>query len=220
MAENVVTEQTMTTDQALAIVGIESKEINPQIVMTGFEIAWKDNPPDRKGLIEAKNLLLQQLVSYQMEKQRYFEIVSPFENSCISCRGTGEIYKFMRKPVFVNCHICAGKKKVTVDCRYCKGSGRHIRRFPGGGGMNLECIKCEGTGKVRVKCAECFGKGKKKKIVPDHHIKSTTPCKHCNELGFILPKPPIQKKKHVTPPIGNPVISDENAAALSQMIKE
>ena len=216
---DVTEERTMTMDEALQYVGIESETLSPEIIMSGFEAAWKGKPQDRKGLILAKNTLLQMLVSQQMEKQRYFEIVSPFENSCISCRGTGEIYKFMRKPVKVNCHICAGKKKVNVTCRKCEGSGRYIERWPEGGGINVECMTCKGKGKVRVKCSHCFGKGKIKKIVPDHHIKSTTPCKHCDELGFILPKP-IKKKKHETPPIGNPVISEENAAALSEMIRD
>lgn len=217
---DVTEERTLSIDEALTIVGLESENLNPEIVMTGFEVAWKDNPPDRKELILAKNHLLQMLVSQQMEKQRYFEITSPFLHSCISCRGTGEIYKFMRKPVKVNCHICAAKKKVTVKCRKCDGSGRYVERWPEGGGINVECMTCKGKGKVRVKCSHCFGKGKIKKIVPDHHIKSTTPCKHCNELGFILPRP-IKKKKHETPPIGdNPVINGETAATLSQMINQ
>jgi len=217
---NQVAVETMTVEEALAIVGIDADRVTPELVLTGFEIAWKGNPADQKQLKLAKNLVMQHLVSEQMKKQRYFEITSPFANSCVSCRGTGEIYKFNRKPVEVNCHICAGKKKVSVECRKCKGSGRYIERWPEGGGLNLECTTCKGKGKVRVKCSNCYGKGKIKKIVPDHTIKSTTPCKHCDELGFILPKPIIEKKKHVTPPLSNPVISTATAAALSEMIKE
>lgn len=217
----VTEERTMTIEEALQFAGLESPDVTPELVMTGFEIAWKGHPKDRKGLILAKNTLLQHLVSQQMEKQRYFEIVSPFETSCIHCRGTGEIYKFMRKPVKVNCHICAGKKKVNVTCRKCEGTGRYVERDKKfGGGINVECMTCKGKGKVRVKCSHCFGKGKIKKIVPDHHIKSTTPCKHCDELGFIAPKPKSKPKKHETPPIGNPVITQENAAALTEMIKD
>ena len=210
----------LSIEEACAVVGIDTDLEKPQMILAGFEIAWNANPPDRKKLILAKNLIMRQMVSEQMKAQRYFEITSPFQHSCISCRGTGEIYKFNRKPVFVNCHICAGKKKVTVECRTCKGSGRYITEDSSTNctlRLNLKCTTCKGKGKVRVKCSECFGKGKKKKIVPDHTIKSTTPCKHCNELGFILPKPGKRKKE--TPPIGNPVISTETAAALTDMIK-
>ena len=220
MAENVVTTEEMTLEEAFATVGISPVE-KPWMVLAGFELAWKGNPPDRKNLILAKNLVMRHLVSEQMKKQRYFEITSPFDHSCISCKGAGEIYKFNRKPVEVNCHICAGKKKIRVKCRKCDGSGRYIvrdKKF--GGGMNLKCTTCKGTGKVRVKCSNCFGKGKLKKIVPDHSIKSTTPCKHCNELGFILPRPKKVKKSHTTPPLSNPVIPLDKAAALADIIKQ
>lgn len=208
----------MTFKEACDVVGINTTLEKPWQVLAGFEMAWKGSPKDRKKLIDAKNQILRQMVSNQMKAQRYFEITSPFERSCISCRGAGEIYKFNRKPVLVNCHICAGKKKIRVECRTCKGTGRYIKRDPQyGGGVNLKCTTCKGTGKVRVKCSHCFGKGKIKKIVPDHTIKSTTPCKHCNGLGFILPKR-TQKKKR-TPHMDNPVINNETAAALSEIIK-
>ena len=153
-----------------------------------------------------------------MKAQRYFEIVSPFDNSCMHCKGTGEIYKFNKKPVFVNCHICASKKKIKVKCPKCKGNGRFLEKWPEGGGLNLKCTACKGTGLVYAVCSNCFGKGKIKKIVPDHSIKSTTPCKYCKELGFIVPKP-FKRKKKLTPHIKNPVISSATAATLSDMIK-
>jgi len=168
--------------------------------------------------IEAKNQLLQIIVSSQMKAQRYFEITSPFKNTCIACRGTGEIYKFKRKTVQVNCHICAGKKKIAVRCRKCKGKGRFITRWKGGGGINVSCRTCEGTGEDYIKCIECLGKGKKRKIVPDHEIESTTPCKHCEQLGFttnIPIKTEPQKKRNVYQP-KNPVIP----ANLAEMIKD
>lgn len=219
MADSIETPQVMPIEDAFAIIGIKMEETDPQSVLSNFFKIWNDGADDKKALIAAKNLIMQKMVSDQMKAQRYFEIVSPFPNSCISCRGTGEIYKFNKKPVLVNCHICAGKKKLTVKCRKCKGSGRYIERWPEGGGMNLKCTACKGKGSVRVKCSNCFGKGKIKKIVPDHSIKSTTPCKHCKELGFIVPKAPKAKRKKRTEPISNPVISPEHAAALSDMIK-
>lgn len=221
MAENVVTQkQELSVEDAFSIVGINPETTNPTLVLTGFEIAWKGNPSDRKQLILAKNLVLRQLVSEQMKRQRYFEIVSPFEHSCIWCRGTGEIYKFNKKPVEVNCHICAGKGEYKDTCPSCKGSNRYIVRWPEGGGMNLVCNNCipEEPGKAMIKCSNCLNKGKIKKIVPDHTIKSTTPCKRCHELGFILPKPAKKEKK--TPHIGTPVLDSDTAATLSEMIKQ
>ncbi len=167
--------------------------------------------------IEAKNQLLQIIVSSQMKAQRYFEIISPFENTCIACRGTGEIYKFKRKTVQVNCHICAGKKKVKVKCRSCKGTGRFKKRWKSGGGIDVSCRTCGGEKEIFIKCIECRGKGKKRKIVPDHEISSTTPCKHCQQLGFTsnVPKKAKMKTKKEYHP-NNPVLS----ANLAEMIKD
>jgi DnaJ-class molecular chaperone len=190
-------------------------------------------------------------VTEQLKVRRYFQIESPFENSCIHCKGTGEIYKFVKKTVEVNCHICAGKgelkitcpeckgKPITkeIQCPTCKGSGRYIRRWPEGGGINVscrrchgkktimeeveKCEKCNGEKTVVVKCAECRGKGKKRKAVLDHTIKSTTPCPVCEELGFTrnikpkkLPKP---KPRHEP---ANPVIPQDLAGAIRAHIKQ
>jgi len=194
----------------------------PEDVLKSFDVSyWVKKENEELDLIgpdvEAKLQLLRVLVSSQMKAQRYFEIISPFENSCVACRGTGEIYKFKRKTVKVNCHICAGKKQVRVKCPGCKGTGRYVKKWKGGGGINVTCKKCKGKKEVYADCVECRGKGKKKKIVPDHEIKSTTPCKHCQQLGFtdnVTPPKPKEKKKekrhsHHTP--SNPVI-DQNLA--------
>jgi hypothetical protein len=214
-----------TIEAAYMSIGLTPDITSPTIVLTSFKDTWemqdKSDEVAVREIIDAKNTIMRRIVSEQMEKQRYFDIESPFENSCISCKGSGEIYKFTKKPVEVNCHICAGKKKIKVKCRVCKGSGRYIKRFPEGGGMNLECKVCHGTGKVRVKCSNCIGKGKLKKVVLDHVIKSTTPCKHCEELGFVIPKPKKKyHKKNVTPQIGTPVLDHETAVKLSNMIQE
>ena len=200
------------------VLGVGS-DYTPEHVMQCFETNYwvkKENKEldQIESDIEAKNQLLRILVSAQMKAQRYFEITSPFENSCVACRGTGEIYKFKRKTVKVNCHICAGKKKIKVKCRnrFCV-SGRHVRRWKGGGGIDVECHTCKGKGEVFIKCIECHGQGKKRKIVPDHELKSTTPCKHCGQLGFTENKPKKVKKERVP---NNPVIS----ASLADKIKE
>ena len=198
-------------------------DYTPEHILKCFEANYwvkkeNDELDEIDPFIEAKNQLIQLLVSSQMKAQRYFEITSPFENTCIACRGTGELYKFKRKTVKVNCHICAGKKKIKVKCRKCKGTGRFQKRWKGGGGINVTCQTCKGKGEVYIKCVECRGKGKIPKVVPDHEIKSTTPCKHCEQLGFTsnIPKKvkPHKKKKEYRP--SNPVLS----ANLAEKIKE
>ena len=223
MTEQMETTHELSIEEAFGLI-CDPKETNPEKVLEHFQKVVNDTPFDRKDIvILAKNLIMRQLVSDQMKAQRYFEITSPFDSSCMSCKGTGEIYKFNKKPVSVNCHICAGKKKVVVECRKCKGTGRYVERWAEGGGLNIKCTTCKGTGTVRVKCSNCFGRGKIKKIVHDHSIKSTTPCKYCGGLGFIVSKPAPKKKKKEkkrTPPsLGNTVISRETAVILSNMIK-
>lgn len=216
----------------------------PEHVLKCFQVSYlvkKENGElDQVGpFVDAKNRLLRHLVSSQMKSEKYFEIVSPFEDSCGSCKGAGEIYRFKRKIVEINCHICAGKKKVKVKCPTCKGiekkkvkvecptcegSGRFKKRWKGGGGINVSCKTCKGSGGIDIfcktckgkkevisKCSECLGSGKKSKNVPDHRIKSTTPCKRCQQLGFLEDKP--MKKKYQ--PV-NPVLTQN----LADKIKE
>ncbi len=199
------------------------KNYTPESVLKDFDVCYwvkeqNGELDDIKQIIDAKNHLLRHLVSSQMKAQRYFEIKSPFENSCISCRGTGEIYKFHRKTVKVNCHICAGKKKIKVKCSPCKGTGRFIKKWKSGGGIDVTCKKCGGKKERYVKCVECNAKGKKPKIVPDHEIKSTTPCKHCQQLGFTKNIP--RKKKKVPTPSSpsNPVLTQNLAAKIKDQI--
>lgn len=195
----------------------------PEYVLNCFDITYQvkeenDELDNFEIYIEAKNLLLQSLVSGQMKDRRYFEIVAPFENTCSVCKGTGETYKFERKSVLVNCHICGGTKyvKTEIECEKCHGSGRFVSKFKGGGGINVSCLKCGGAKKETVKniCLECEGTGKIRKAVIDHNIKSTTPCKHCKQLGFTKNKPKKQfHKKEIKP--ANPVLT----ASLAEKIK-
>ena len=148
---------------------------------------------------------MRMLVSEQMKIKRYFEIVSPFKNSCAACNGSGETYKFKQKTVLVNCHICAGKRKVTVKvkvkCSACKGNGIYKKRWKGGVKF-VTCKYCHGTKikekEIFIKCEECQGKGKKRKVVLDHTLESTTPCKYCKQLGFAEDKPKKKPQKSKT----------------------
>ncbi len=145
--------------------------------------------------IEARNTIMRHLVTEQKKKFRFFEIESPFSNTCPKCKGAGEIFKFFKKTVKVNCHICGGSAQVTGKCPKCKGSGRYIRRWKAGGGVNLECRRCKGKGQVKLSCLECKGKGQLKRVVLSDELKSTTPCKRCQQLGFLTKNSPKPKKK-------------------------
>lgn len=219
MAEILSTIKELTLTEAFAVVGIGPETIDPTAVLSTFKTTWSLSHSDRKNIISAKNVVMQHLVSQQMKKKRYFEVLSPFDKTCPSCKGTGEIYKFTKKPVDVNCYICGGKGNLVEECHVCKGSGRHITRWVKGGGADLKCTKCDGKKTIHIKCLNC-NDGKIRKIVVEYPIKSTTPCKYCNELGFIVPKLPKPKEKYVTRKIGTPVMTKEMASALSNMIKK
>lgn len=245
MAEQVVSNELAIEDvfTQLGLIDVDPKSVTSDVVISGFLKAWEKDDGDLETLKDLRTKALCHVMASQMKRQRYFEIVTPKDapEKCPSCNGAGFIAKFLKKQVEVNCHICAGKGKLKSTCPHCKGSGRHIKRWKKGGGMNLVCTVCEGQGKIMAQCSNCItfkpdpenpGKkiavsnGKLEKTVLDHTIKSTTPCKHCQSLGFKIPAPkqaePARKEKpkHVTPQIGNPVISTSDAAALSDMIKQ
>jgi RecJ-like exonuclease len=228
--------QEMTMDIAVDVLGI-SPESTPTDILSRFEEIWKTSPETPEMVIMAKNLLLQDKVSSQLMERRYFEIVSPFEASCVRCKGTGEIYKLEWKTIKVDCHACSGTgvfREKMGTCGACSGTGRFIRKYKNGGGINIVCRECKGTKKapVKVKCQKCLGSGKKEKHIPSGMIKSTTPCPKCSELGFIPleklvlntsasevkpKKKPFKKKSKKAE---NPVISSKVAAGLTEMIQQ
>ncbi len=191
----------MELGHAERVIGVGQK-YNMKYALKCFEVihwAKKENeelaqiPP----VIEAKNVIMRNLIIEQKKRFRFFEIESPYEHTCPKCKGAGEIFKFVKKTVKVNCHICGGSAKVEVQCPTCeKTPGRFIKRWKEGGGVNLKCKKCSGTAKVKVSCQECHGKGKIKKAVLSDELQSTTPCKYCQQLGF-LTKIPTKKKSNI-----------------------
>lgn len=191
--------ESMELSCAEKIIGVGEK-YDMRHVLQCFEIThWARQENKEYDLIpttiEAKNTIMRHLVMEQKKKFRFFEIESPFENTCRYCKGSGEIFKFFKKTVKVNCHICGGSAKVIGNCPKCKGSGRYIRRWKTGGGVNLECKKCEGTGKLKINCLECKGQGQLKKAVLSDELKSTTPCKKCQQLGFVTKTSSKPRKK-------------------------
>ena len=215
-------------EEASALLEI-TKECKPsEILMAVQKIYEKRNDDDIhwtvSDLKKARNILLQDSVSRQIKEQRYFEIVSPFKNTCIICKGAGEIYKFVKKSVGVNCHICAGKGEIKtpikVQCEKCKGTGRFKKRWKEGGGIDVSCKFCKDGFNIEVKttkCNNCLGKGKIEKLVLSDEIESTTPCNRCQQKGFIEPKPPT--KKFTSVPL-NPVISTSLATKIKELFVE
>lgn len=160
--------------------GLSPAEIIDQF-MDGYSNAA--SPEEVQNLILSRNALLRSAVSGQMKERRYFEIEA-VEGACSKCKGAGEIYKFARKTVHVNCHICAGEKYTETECPDCEGTGRFKRDFEDGGHVDVKCRKCHGTGTVKVKCSHCRGWGKIRHIITTPRIASTTECPHCEGLGL------------------------------------
>ena len=214
-----VTTQTQAQDARISdVVGLIGK--TPAEVLANYKSIWDQHlhHVDSKKLIAAKNLVLRNLVSEQMREQRYFEIISPFgDKTCQRCHGAGEIYKFNKKSVLVNCHVCDDNGKVMAKCpeQYCV-DGRYIREFPDGGSINVQCRTCKGTSLAEVTCMNCRGKKKVRKIITTHLIQSTTPCPYCDERGFDPHELKSEKKesKRIQLP-ENPVITKEQAVNLT-----
>lgn len=173
-----------------------SKEV---LTLFGEKLKETKTEQDKTQLIETKNFLIKNLIEIQMKKRHFFKISSPFKNTCNVCNGTGEIYKFNKKIVEVKCPKCIDGKK-EIKCPRCKGVGRFVKRWKGGGGINVECKHCKGTKTIKVKCIDCHSTGRVKKMVSDHRIKDTTPCSKCKSVGFISKPKKIYKKPD------NPVI--------------
>jgi len=165
-------------------------------------------------LTNAKNSLLRYQLDMMVAKNNgHFDLKGqiPFESVCVSCHGTGELYKFFRNSIPVPCKFCTGKPVKMVPCRNCKGSGK-VKKSKEDGYVNDACPACKGKGTFTLKCRKCRDTRIFHKMVLDS-IRSTTPCKKCNGRGFDIPKP--VKKEYVRVP-DNPVIS----ADLGQEIKK
>lgn len=197
-------------------------------LLTSFEHeihAAIDNKKTRmlKPLTDAKNILLRHEVEQMIEADGKFsfEGIIPFETGCLSCRGTGELYKFFRQAVTEPCNKCEDGRAL-IPCRSCKGTTRY-RKKQGNLHINVDCTRCakdsEGNpmGKEYVKCRHCRGTGNYRKLTIAPKIKSTTHCRECKGRGFTLPEPPPKVAK--TPTVreadpDNPVLSADLASKL------
>ena len=220
--------ESISCEEACQILQV-GEDSTPTEVLNLFKCAYDSasSREDKEQLIESKEVIIQNLICQQIKEQRFFEIISPFETSCIICRGAGSTFKFIRKVVEVNCHICAGKgkrqSKIKVECKKCKGTGRYKKRWRDGGGINVTCKFCKGEGHTNeertVNCKKCAGKGKIPKFVLSDKIESTTPCNRCKQKGFIDEQPKKKKKRHQNH-ISNPVITGDLAAKIRETIPD
>lgn len=196
-------------------------------LLTRFEKSIHKSIDDKKTrrlkpLTDAKNILLRYFIERMIEKTGRFDMTDmiPFQESCISCKGTGELYKFFRKGETVPCKFCntpeheaAGKGYQLIPCRSCKGSGI----YKPAGRDGILCTRCQKdelgnpTGKERVKCRSCQATSVYRRPVLDAKIKSTTHCRECKGRGFTLPEPDFSKKKKAP---RNPVITEDLASKI------
>jgi hypothetical protein len=154
-------------------------------VFTGFRNGLEGL--DRNEILAAKEDKLGvicQLVTDQVADTKRFTLPeNPFgEDTCHKCNGLGHKILFDRELSVRTCLKCDNGKKI-VPCKKCQ-NGRYIRE-KGDLKINVECKFCHGTKSREVKCRTCRGSSELRKMVITPKIKSTTPCKHCRELGFI-----------------------------------
>lgn len=154
-------------------------------IFTGFRDGLEGL--DKNEILTLKDdkldIICQLIVDQVAEHKRFSIPEKPFgEETCPKCNGLGHKILFERELSVRTCLKCEDGKK-TVPCKKCQ-NGRFIRD-KGGLKINVECKFCHGTKFREVKCRTCRGSGELRKMVITPKIKSTTPCKHCRELGFI-----------------------------------
>jgi hypothetical protein len=154
-------------------------------IFTGFRDGLEGL--DRNEILSAKDdklgVICQLIIDQVAENKRFSLPEEPFgEETCTKCNGLGHKILFERELSVRTCLKCESGKKI-VPCKKCQ-NGRFIRE-KGDLKINVECKFCHGTKSREVKCRTCRGSGELRKMVITPKIKSTTPCKHCRELGFI-----------------------------------
>ena len=148
-------QQILEIKEACSLLKIQEQETSTKAishVITKFRSKIKSNKIPSKDLIKARNLLIQNLIEFQMSEKGRFEIDPILSNICSNCKGTGEIYKFKKDIIAIPCKICGGKGTTgKYKCFKCLGIG-HIKRI-----VNLNKIDYSST------CKECKGTGIKSK---------------------------------------------------------
>jgi hypothetical protein len=156
-----------------------------QELLTGFRNGLTDL--DRNEILLCKDdkndIICQNIIDQVAELKRFSVPEKPFgEDTCTHCNGIGCKLLFNRELSVRTCLKC-DKGKKTIPCTRCQ-NGRYISE-KNSLKINVQCKFCHGTKQRVVKCKTCRGTGELRKMVITPNIKSTTPCKHCHELGFI-----------------------------------
>lgn len=144
-------QQILEIKEACNLLNIKEQETSIKAishVLTKFRAKINSNKIPTKDLIKARNILIQNLIEFQMSEKGRFEIEPISNNVCPNCHGTGEIYKFKKEIVTVSCKNCKGKGTTgEYICFKCLGLG-HIKKI-----VNLrkidyssQCKECKGTG--------------------------------------------------------------------------
>jgi len=172
-----------------------------QLLTEFMEIAKSPDVEDLGNLIRMKNLFMRDLVQAQTRSTGRFELQTDnIESLCTRCKGTGELYKFTRRPVTEDCTLCDEDGIQSYVCNRCDENGRfRVSRGPGLT-VDVVCKFCKGEKTVTRKCTRCDGTKKFKRYVLES-IMSTTPCPACGQLGFL-------------PEAFNPVLDGDVASAI------
>lgn len=185
--------------------GLAATGVGIADVMTAFEAALiREDASLHEEIIESKKRLLRSIISKQVEEKGYFELNPTLPNTCPTCVGAGERYKFVKQPVLDTCPQCKGDGKVEGQCTSCSGTGRFRRKMVDGREIEVQCKGCKGTGKSKVRCSKCAGRGQIRKFIITSAIESTTPCERCKGVG-------LRKVKEAE----NPVITPEQAKKIT-----
>lgn len=146
-----------------------------------------DDKNDIRSTTEDKNDIVCTMLTDQVAESPINKFVLPHkpfgDDTDPHCGGIGFKFLFDRELSIRVCLKCDGKGKKMVPCKKCQ-NGRYIHE-KNGLRINLLCKFCNGTKMREVKCRTCRGTGELRKMVITPKIKSTTPCTHCHELGFI-----------------------------------
>ena len=173
---------------------------------------YKKRKKNKVLLIEARNVLLREIITEQMNVIGRFTIdIQPSQEICTSCNGTGELYRIMIE-VKVACPVCNGEGVEPETCKKCKGNGKILGET---------CTTCKGKGifyryktfKTEKKiCKKCKGTGEVKIRKRAKTLTGSTTCLTCGGTGLNNRKLKINEK------LGNVVINKEAAERLKNRI--
>ena len=189
--------------------------IDQKFIFNNYLKKFNDDRYHKYNLIQARNTLFREIINNQISVYGRFNIEIPQSpETCISCNGTGEKYRFMIE-VVVPCPSCLGTGTKAEKCKTCNGTGAKLGR---------PCFTCKGKGKYfhyknhkrkeTVPCPDCKGKGDIKVKKRSKTLTDSTTCPECSGTGLNIRK--IKNKNKGS--LGNVVISKEAAERLKNRL--